>query len=564
MPTLGGRASLVALVVFGALLLLPGLGRLAAFDSTDARYLEVSREMDATGDLVVPRLAGVEHLDKPPLTYWAALAGFRLFGVGEFGGRFFEQVVVLATALLLARYGRRWLGPQAGLAAALVFLTSGLVFVTSRALSTDLFQLFFLTWAMLACYDAAVARSPGRTVLAFSLLGVSMLSKGPIAILVALCVLLPFLVLARGRASLPVRGVLVGALVFVGVGLPWYAVLVHRDPELLDYFVTGQLLSRVAGGGVGHVHGPGFLPAAWVLGFLPWTPLVTLALWRLRPRAHERRCGPLPLYLFLWSVVPVALFSLFATKLPTYILPAFPPAALALAHAGSAGLLDDAWGRRAGRAGALTMGVVALVLAAALGVFALTGHTWLGRQLEYGQLSSPGAFAAALGFAAAVAPALACALAVRSPASGLPLLAVYAAAVFGLGFHAVAPGLSTARAVAALVRSVPDARLVEYGGFFAGPLFYTQRLDRFHLAAVKRFDSVEGRPPPQPNLALSHDRAMDLLREDTPTFLYLNERKLPGLELPAGTRTVWSGRRHVLLANPAALRAGGGPTPLSP
>jgi hypothetical protein len=126
--------------------------------------------------------------------------------------------------------------------------------------------------------------------------------------------------------------------------------------------------------------------------------------------------------------------------------------------------------------------------------------------------------------------------------------------VFALGFHAIAPGLSTARDVAALVRTVPDARLVEYGGFFPGPLFYTQRLDRFHLAAVNRLDSVAGGPPPPSSLALSHEQAMDLLREDTPTFLYLHERKLPGLEPPGGTRAVWSGRRHVLLANPAALR----------
>jgi 4-amino-4-deoxy-L-arabinose transferase-like glycosyltransferase len=64
--------SWLAVLTFGALLLLPGLGRLGALDSTDARYLAIGREMWATGDWLVPRLAGVPHLDKPPLTYWAS------------------------------------------------------------------------------------------------------------------------------------------------------------------------------------------------------------------------------------------------------------------------------------------------------------------------------------------------------------------------------------------------------------------------------------------------------------------------------------------------------------
>jgi hypothetical protein len=47
-----------------------------ALDSTDARYLEISREMYASGDWIVPRLATRPHLDKPPLTYWAAALGY--------------------------------------------------------------------------------------------------------------------------------------------------------------------------------------------------------------------------------------------------------------------------------------------------------------------------------------------------------------------------------------------------------------------------------------------------------------------------------------------------------
>ena len=106
------RAGLLAVVVFGALLLLPGLGRMGALDSTDARYLAIGREMWAHGDdWVVPRLAGAPHLDKPPLAYWSAALGYSLFGPNEFAGRFVEQLALIGTALVVYTAARRWASP---------------------------------------------------------------------------------------------------------------------------------------------------------------------------------------------------------------------------------------------------------------------------------------------------------------------------------------------------------------------------------------------------------------------------------------------------------------------
>ena len=82
------------LLVCAALLLLPGLGRMRATENTDARYLEISRAMYASGDWLVPRLAGRPHLDKPPLTYWAASLGYAALGVTPFAGRLLEQLVL--------------------------------------------------------------------------------------------------------------------------------------------------------------------------------------------------------------------------------------------------------------------------------------------------------------------------------------------------------------------------------------------------------------------------------------------------------------------------------------
>jgi hypothetical protein len=344
----GARDALV-LAAFAALLLLPGLGRMGAYDSTDARYLAIARAMATSGDWLVPRLGGAPHLDKPPLAYWSGALGLRRADRSEAAGRFGQQLFTAAAALAVLGAARRWAGPAWGLPAGLALLTATLPFATSRGLATDWFLLAFTTAALIALYQAAQRRSAAAAAAAGVALGLSMLAKGPIGALVVAAVWGAFaLVARRGRARLPGRGVALGLALFATIGLPWYALVVARMPGLLGWLLEFQLASRVTGSGAGHVKPLPWLLGVWAVGLLPWTPLAWLALARLWRRRREDAAAALAI---AWALAPVVLFSLFATKLAGYVLPAFPGAALAIAIAGSRGLLDDRAARSRDRRG---------------------------------------------------------------------------------------------------------------------------------------------------------------------------------------------------------------------
>jgi 4-amino-4-deoxy-L-arabinose transferase-like glycosyltransferase len=536
------------LVVLAGLLLLPGLGRMGARDSTDARYLEAAREMFASGDWWVPRLAGVPHLHKPPLSYWSGAAGFAALGVTPFAGRLGEQLALGATALLVLGFARRHLGPGAALAAAAVFLTSGLVFVSSRGLNTDLFQLFFLTGALSALYEGSKGRT-APTAGGFALLGASMWAKGPIALLVALAILVPFLVLRRGERRLPGAGLALGLLAFLAVGLPWYADLMLRDPSLLNWFLGRQLAARVAGGGEGHPHGPFYLPGHFVLGLLPWTPLVLLALARLRPRTD-----PLDLFLLLWSGVPLLLFELFPTKLPTYLLPAFPGAALAVGRALSLGRLAD---RRAGLAlgaSALLAGAAALALAGLCAWLAAggSGPSWL----DPAGLGGLGLFAAILAGLGGLGLHAAWRSARRPGERSLGRAALAVGAALVVGFGALAPGVPDEEAPGRAVRSVPGARVVEYGVFSPSLLFYSGDVDGFFVAVKGEQAAIAKRYPDEGRrLGLRRQDAAAMMAEATPTFLLVKRRHEDEFAGRFGAQPVVRSQRHSLLANAAAAAA---------
>jgi len=527
---------------------------MAARDSTDARYLEIAREMVETGDWLVPRLAGVPHLDKPPLSYWVAAAGFEALGITPFAGRLGEQLALAGTAALVFSFAHRRMGARPALAAAGVFLTSGLVFVSSRGLHTDLFQLAFFTAALIALFEGSEGR-PGATALGFGLLGASMLAKGPIALVVALAVVVPFLALHRER-RLPARGVLLGAALFAGIGLPWFGVLAYLDPSLPSWLLEHQVLARVGDGSEGHRHGPLYLLAHALVGLLPWTPLVLLALWRLRPRRGEPR-EALDSFLLLWALAPLVVFQLPATKLATYLLPAFPGLALAVARAEARGLLADRVARRAIAASCGLAAGAALAASGLLGALALTDGAaarWLD-VAELGSLALPAAALAALG---GIAFALAVRATRRSFEWTLPRAALAAGTVFLLGSFSLAPGLEDQERAAGLVRRVPEARVVQYGVFEPGLLFYTGATDRCFVALHERFAEVARTSPEAKRLGLRRQDVAAMVREPVPTFVLAKLDHERELERALHLSSLQRSRRYVLLGNGAASAALGG------
>ena len=76
-------------------------------DRDEPRFAEASREMIARGNYVVPYFNNQLRLDKPPLTYWAQVASYRIFGENDFAARFPSAIAAALTALAIFAWGRR-------------------------------------------------------------------------------------------------------------------------------------------------------------------------------------------------------------------------------------------------------------------------------------------------------------------------------------------------------------------------------------------------------------------------------------------------------------------------
>jgi 4-amino-4-deoxy-L-arabinose transferase-like glycosyltransferase len=145
------RGVLLALWICALAVLIAGLGAPVVQRTQEARVLETAREMLGASDWhqwMIPVLNGEPRLQKPPLAYWAAAGGFKLFGVNEFGGRFPFAVAGWLVLALSYQFGRKLIHESAGLFAAAILLSSFMFFRHFRLAETDALAKIFVTAAI--------------------------------------------------------------------------------------------------------------------------------------------------------------------------------------------------------------------------------------------------------------------------------------------------------------------------------------------------------------------------------------------------------------------------------
>ncbi len=90
-----------------------GTWSLPLIDRDEPRFAEASREMIERGNYIVPYFNNQLRLDKPPLTYWAQVASYHIFGENDFAARFPSAIAAALTAILIFAWGRRMGGEKA-------------------------------------------------------------------------------------------------------------------------------------------------------------------------------------------------------------------------------------------------------------------------------------------------------------------------------------------------------------------------------------------------------------------------------------------------------------------
>lgn len=337
-PTIAApsRRAWVALGVVFALAWFANLDVRKLQHPDEGRYAEIAREMAVTGDFVTPRLDGLEYFEKPPLQYWLTALSFKAFEVDEWTVRLPGAVAGFATVVAVACTGAVIVSPVAGLYAGLVLAGSLWPFGISHLVTLDALLMFWLALALCAFLRAQHARgSPGTArgwmLLAYAATAGGVLTKGLVALLIPFATLVVYSVVMRDRAPWKGLHLTAGLALIVALTAPWFVLVSLRHPEFARFFFIHEHFERFL---TTEHHRVGawwyFVPMA-IAGLLPWTGLF---FWRLRRAWRDAildsRGFAWARFCLVYAGFVLVFFSLSGSKLPSYILPMFPPAALVL------------------------------------------------------------------------------------------------------------------------------------------------------------------------------------------------------------------------------------------
>ncbi|HEX7777489.1 MAG TPA: phospholipid carrier-dependent glycosyltransferase [Parvibaculum sp.] len=299
----------------------------------EGRYIEIPREMAATGDYVLPRLNGILYFEKPPLFYWMEASAIKVAGISERAMRFWPALLGLLGCLMTFAVGQKLYGRTAGLVAGSVLATSLLYYALARFVIIDMSVTVFMSAALFA-FLLSAEESDEKKAIRWSRAGhlaaaLAVLSKGLIGVLLPGLIGLVWIALT-GRWSFVRRALCpTGIAIFLIVAVPWHVLAAMRNHDFLWFYFVHEHFLRFTT----TIHRRNepiwyFIPILLV-GFLPWTGYLWHAIKEAVPVSWARRAEqPVELYLILWVAIIFAFFSVSDSKLPPYILPVFPALAL--------------------------------------------------------------------------------------------------------------------------------------------------------------------------------------------------------------------------------------------
>ena len=368
---------LIILFLLSGILYLPGLGETRLFDQDEGYYASVALEMHQRDDWILPTFNGELFAHKPPLMFWGMRIGFLLVGTNETGARLGSAVAGVLTVLVVYWIGSRLFHPWVGFFAGLALATNLMFSMVARSATADAYLTLFITASLgtwLIAYRGveislhAIARLqsiPRRTwLLIYSGIALAVLTKGPIGFLfpatiigwtvygdlvterlrgpthvadshrrnIMICVLDPLRLRSVATSFLAVRPLL-GLLCLAMIAGPWYYLAEFRSQgRFLDEFIGVHHLGRFSQAMDNH-EGPFYYYfLACLIGLYPWSAFAIPACLAWIRSFRGSDCSQEVRWISVWIAIYLGVFSMASTKLPNYVLPAYPALALCIGY----------------------------------------------------------------------------------------------------------------------------------------------------------------------------------------------------------------------------------------
>jgi 4-amino-4-deoxy-L-arabinose transferase-like glycosyltransferase len=313
----------------------PGFFTLPPLDRDESRFAQASKQMIETGNYVDIRYSVGPRYKKPVGIYWMQAASTLTLSKPPYNEIWTYRLPSLIggfIAVFFAYWCARAFAPPptALIAAALIGFTVSLTAETKIA-KTDAVLLATVLGSQALLMRAYLADKLGRAppglwlaLGGWTAFAVGVMIKGPIIMAVLAVSIVAISLWDRDWKWLRSIHPIPGILLTLAICLPWgIAIAIVSQGDFYKQALGHDLAAKIMGGQESHGAPPGYYLA---LASVTLWPATLFALPGIGSGIAHRR-DPAVRYLLAWAAAAWALFELVPTKLPHYILPAYPAVA---------------------------------------------------------------------------------------------------------------------------------------------------------------------------------------------------------------------------------------------
>ncbi len=304
------------------------------WEPDEPRYTYVAWEMAETGNFLVPQRNGEFYAHKPPLMFWLIQIS-TVFTKGVFNGISGRLPTLLGVVLSLwamTRIAAMWFDRKTAWYAFFITSTSFLFWHKAGTGQIDMLLLGLETASLYLLLKND--ESPRRLypIIAFSLMGLAVLAKGPVGIIVPCGIYITGSILSGQTKRIKKKQWVWGPLLALSWPLTWLLLAkINGAPhEYFNELLFTQNVGRVKGDFGGHYRPFYYYLKYLFLDFLPWTFFLPGAILLIKRYPLWKQHTA---FLLGWIVFVVVFFSLCGGKRNLYILSVYPAASLLLAAA---------------------------------------------------------------------------------------------------------------------------------------------------------------------------------------------------------------------------------------
>ena len=356
----------LCLIGVGIALLMVRLGNTHLWDQDEGYYAATAAEMLSSNDWIKPTFNGELFGHKPPMMFWGMMLGYQVFGVSELGARFCSSLFGLGTILVTYAIGRRLFDVATGLFAGLAIGSCLMFVMVSRSATADAHLTFFTALALFIWVrgylstlantrDEKISSMPSHVwLMTYAIMGLAVLTKGPIGFLFPTAVIGLFLLTEQpnaipenasrlkrmGYSLIPYMPLpflktvwkmrpLSAAIVVIAIAAPWTILVQWKtDGNFLREFIGVHHFGRFGSAMDNHSGPIYYYILACAIGMYPWSAFAIPTALSWKAQFKDPHYSQAMRFVTCWVAVYLVIFSIASTKLPNYVLPAYPALAI--------------------------------------------------------------------------------------------------------------------------------------------------------------------------------------------------------------------------------------------